>query len=113
MLCKIPGKQYLGTGAFGKVYLAYLREDEQKFFAIKAIRKSMLIEHDIVEMTQLESHIMYTNTHANLIKMHYTFQNDYILYFVMDLIQGGELRELLDKQERFDESVVKLCCVDY
>ena len=49
-LCKIPGKLYLGEGNFGKVYLAQLLEDG-KFFAIKAIWKSMLIDNDIVEMT--------------------------------------------------------------
>ena len=42
-LCMIPNKGagYLGEGSFGKVYLAQLLSS-RAFFAIKAIRKSML-----------------------------------------------------------------------
>ena len=54
---------------------------------------------------------MKSNDHPNLIKMHYTFQNTYILFFVMDLIQGGELREILDIENMLPESVVKFYAV--
>ena len=58
-LCKIPNKGhgYLGEGAFGKVYLGQ-RITTGKFYAIKTIRKSLLIDYDIIEMTKLESEIM-------------------------------------------------------
>lgn len=37
----------LGRGTFGKVYLAELQQVEQiKYFAIKAIRKDVLVQHD-------------------------------------------------------------------
>ena len=57
-LCDIPSKKYLGSGNFGKVYLAQDRVETTSFFAIKAIRKSKLIDNDIIEMTKLESRIM-------------------------------------------------------
>ena len=56
-LCKIPGKTFLGSGLFGKVYLAQ-RIATKEFFAIKAIRKSFLMEQNVIEMTELESEIM-------------------------------------------------------
>lgn len=48
----------LGSGSFGKVYLAHKRNDDpnnKKYYAIKEIKKSMLVEYDIIQMVQLES----------------------------------------------------------
>ena len=110
-LCEIAGgKKFLGQGAFGKVFLAQ-NKSEGKYYAIKDIRKSMLIDHDIIEMTQLESRIMFDNDHPNLIKMHWTFQSTSVLYFVMDYVQGGELRTLLNQHGQFQEDVVKFYAV--
>lgn len=39
-------KQILGRGAFGKVYLAELKGQNGKEYAIKVIRKDVLIEFD-------------------------------------------------------------------
>lgn len=47
----------LGKGTFGKVYLTELAE-ENKLYAIKAIRKDVLIETEQVESTKLERDIM-------------------------------------------------------
>jgi len=54
-LCKIPGLIVLGSGSFGKVYLARKRDNNENYYAIKEIKKSMLVEFDIIEMIQLES----------------------------------------------------------
>ena len=71
-LCKMPDKEYLGEGSFGKVYLAQLRETGQ-FYAIKAIRKSLMIDSNFTKMAQLESEIMESNEHPNLIKLQFCF----------------------------------------
>ena len=109
-LCHIPDKGYLGEGTFGKVYLAQQISTDE-FYAIKAIRKSMLIDLNIVEMTELESHIMKTNDHPNLMKMEFWFQNASILFFVMKYIKGGELRDLLTEHKKFAEDIVKFYAV--
>ena len=44
-------------------------------------------------------------------KMEYWFQNAHILFFVMKLVQGGELRDLLNEREIFPEHVVKFLAV--
>jgi len=109
-LCKIPGRVVLGEGSFGKVYLAQ-HKDTEKFYAIKEIRKAMLVEYDIIEMIQLESWIMLTNDHNNLINMEYAFQSENTINFVMDLVQGGELSDFKDLHERFSEEVTKFYAV--
>lgn len=40
----------LGRGMIGKVFLAKLK-DETKFYAIKAMRKDLLVDYDLVEKT--------------------------------------------------------------
>jgi hypothetical protein len=55
----------LGKGTFGKVYLTELSE-EKKLYAIKAIRKDVLIETEQVESTKLERDIMLECDHPFL-----------------------------------------------
>lgn len=80
----------LGKGTFGKVYLTELNEDGT-LYAIKAIRKDVLIETEQVESTKLERDILLECDHPFLCGMDYVFQNDLRLYFVMPFVRGGEL----------------------
>lgn len=60
----------LGRGTFGRVYLAELNGEQ---FAIKAIRKDVLLEYDQVKNTELEKDIMFQCDHVNLVSMDYLF----------------------------------------
>ena len=60
----------LGRGAFGKVFLARLQKDKQ-LYAIKTLRKDMLLEKDAVTNTQLEKEIMLDVDNPFLINMIY------------------------------------------
>lgn len=83
----------LGRGAFGKVFLAELSHNKQ-LYAIKSIRKDILIEMDQVDNTILEKDIMFECDHPFLVSMDYLFQNDLRLYFVMPFVRGGELYKI-------------------
>jgi serum/glucocorticoid-regulated kinase 2 len=96
----------LGKGTFGKVYLTELK-NEKKYFAIKAIRKDVLIETEQVESTKLERDILLEWDHPFLCGMDYVFQNDLRLYFVMPFVRGGELYKHFLKCKRFPENQVK------
>ena len=50
-------KSVLGKGTFGKVFLTQLK-DTDKLYAIKSIRKDVLIETDQVQSTELERDIL-------------------------------------------------------
>ena len=52
---------------------------------------------------KLEKLIMATVDHPFIVKMHYVFQKNYRIYFVMDYIAGGELFNHLKKVQRFNE----------
>ena len=62
----------LGRGAFGKVFLAELKHNKQ-LYAIKSIRKDILIEMDQVESTLLEKDIMFECDNIFLVGMEYLF----------------------------------------
>jgi len=62
----------LGRGTFGRVYLALLPATGQKY-AIKAIRKDVLIEYDQIQSTALEKDILFAADHPFLCGMDYLF----------------------------------------
>jgi serum/glucocorticoid-regulated kinase 2 len=95
----------LGRGTFGKVYLAELNLNKQ-VYAIKSIRKDVLIDTDQVENTKLEKDIMFTCDHPFLITMDYLFQSSLRLYFVMPFVNGGELYKIFLSKRRFTEQIV-------
>jgi len=86
-------KMQLGKGTFGRVFLAELPSTKQ-LFAIKAIRKDVLIEYDQITSTLLEKDILFTADHPFLAGMEYLFQSEIRLYFVMPFINGGELYKI-------------------
>lgn len=99
-------KVQLGRGTFGKVYLAELRST-RKLYAIKVIRKDVLIEYDQIQSTQLEKDILFAADHPFLVGMDFLFQSETRLYFVMPFVRGGELYKVFQKEKRFPEEVVK------
>jgi len=62
----------LGRGTFGKVFLAELKSEGKKY-AIKAIRKDVLIEYNQVQNTKLEKDILFSCDHPFLVGMDYLF----------------------------------------
>ena len=95
-------KTVLGKGTFGKVYLVEKKNDG-KVYAMKSIRKDIMIENDQIESAKMEKKILMSNKHPFLVKMSYVFQTDQKVYFVMDFIRGGELFTHLSNEKRFSE----------
>jgi serine/threonine protein kinase len=95
----------IGRGSFGKVFLAE-HKTTKKLFAVKSIRKDILIQYDQVESTILEKDIMFECDHPFLVGMEYLFQNELRLYFVMPFVRGGELYTFFKAQKRFTEKQV-------
>lgn len=77
------------------------------FYAMKSIRKDVVIDSEQLENLRLEKTIMLCVEHPFIISMEYVFQRDYRIYFLMDFIKGGELYRLLALKKRLDESQAK------
>jgi len=96
-------RRVIGKGAFGKVFMVENKVDG-RYYAMKSLRKDMIIDYEQIESTKLEKHILSTSYHPFIVKMQYVLQNDIRIYFLMDLILGGELFTLILNDKRFSEN---------
>lgn len=96
----------LDKGSFGKVFLVENKLNG-RFYAMKRIRKDVLIEKKQIENTQNEKKILLDLEHPFLLGMSYVIQNDLRIYFFLDFIEGGNLYQNMYKVKRFKEHQVK------
>ena len=95
----------IDKGSFGKVFLVVNQHDNRKY-AMKRIRKDVLLNKKQVENTKTERDILLTIEHPFLLSMDYVFQNEFRLYFLLDFIDGGNLYDHLYRIRRFPEPQV-------
>lgn len=96
----------LGTGSFGRVHLVQSRHN-QRFYAIKVLRKAQVVRMKQVEHTNDERRMLQVVKHPFVVSLWGTFQDSQNLFLVMDFIEGGELFSLLRKSQRFPNAVAK------
>ena len=96
----------IGRGSFGKVCLVeYLPTHE--IYAMKSLKKDLLIEQEQIENTLLEKEILQTIDYPLLCGLVFCFQNEERIFFVMPFLSGGELFQHLRKFRTFDEEKVR------
>ena len=83
----------VGKGAFGKVMLVRKKTspDKNGIFAMKVLKKSMIIAKGQVEHTASERSILHTIKHPYIVCLRYAFQSDEKLYLITDYYSGGSL----------------------
>ena len=96
----------IGRGSFGKVSLVeYIPTKE--IYAMKSLKKDILIEQEQIENTLLEKKILESINYPLLCNLIFCFQTKERIYFVMPFLSGGELFQHLRKFRTFDEKKVK------
>jgi serum/glucocorticoid-regulated kinase 2 len=67
------------------------KKDSGEVFAMKTLRKDVIIDYDQVESTKLEKDILLQADHPFLVGMNYVFMTGEKIFFVMRFVRGGEL----------------------
>ena len=83
-------KSVIGRGSFGKVFLVQ-KVSDKAVYAMKSLRKDVILYYDQIESTLLEKDILLKADHPFLVGMEYVFQTDQKIFFVMKFVRGGEL----------------------
>mmetsp|Transcript_9990 Transcript_9990/g.17992 ORF Transcript_9990/g.17992 Transcript_9990/m.17992 type:complete len:524 (-) Transcript_9990:316-1887(-) len=92
----------LGVGAFGKVKRGRHIQTGLEV-AVKIMDKGDIAANDFSNNVKREIFIMRTLNHRNIVNLHEVLSSKTKLYLVMDLVRGGELFTMIEKQGELDE----------
>lgn len=102
----------LGSGYIGKVFLVKKlvdskRHNEPLYYAMKKITKSPLYLNDrVAENTahiMAERDILAEADNEWIVKLYYSFQDEFHLYFILEYTPGGDMMGWLQRKNQFTE----------
>ena len=112
-LSEFEVKQTLGIGAFGRVKLVKVKNNDSnsketdrklKTYALKCLSKTCIVENGLQDHILNEKLIMEELNHPFILTLHGTMQDSKYVYFVLELLLGGELFKMLRTKSQFPES---------
>lgn len=111
-------RRTLGVGAFGRVKLAKLKPEKAKVgvgsgsdgnlpnqtFALKCLAKRGIVDSGLQGHVINECNIMKELNHPFILKFYGAMQDEHTVYFLLEILLGGELFRSLRKEGQFPES---------
>ncbi|EAN31256.2 Protein kinase domain protein [Theileria parva strain Muguga] len=88
----------IGKGTFGTVNLV-VHQPSQLRFALKCVSKKLIVYNKQQKNIKMEKEIMAQNDHPFIIQLVKTFKDEENIYFLTELVTGGELFDALRKLE--------------
>ncbi|THU58296.1 hypothetical protein C4D60_Mb03t12710 [Musa balbisiana] len=98
----------IGQGTFGKVHLAR-NLLTGKSVAIKVVGKEKVIQVGMMEQVKREISVMKMVRHPNIVELYEVMATRSKIYFVMELVRGGELFAKVARSGRLREDAARNC----
>ena len=95
-------KATLGCGAFGRVKLCFWTPKDA-FYALKCQSKKAITENGLQDHVLQEMRVMRRLDHPYIAKLYSCLQDNHFIYFVLELLQGGELFTHLRNRGKLSE----------
>jgi tRNA A-37 threonylcarbamoyl transferase component Bud32 len=105
-LCDLEVRATLGCGAFGRVKLCKLQKKDM-YFALKCQAKKSIVESGLQEHVLNEMRIMKKINHPYIARLYLALQDKQHIYFVLELLQGGELFTHLRNRGKLTEQTAR------
>lgn len=94
-------KLKIGSGTTSSVYLVEKR-DTGKNYAMKVMKRSIKYKKDMKDIKS-ERLILEKIRHPFVVGLHYAFQQDFTLYLILELANGGDLYNHIQKSKGLSE----------
>lgn len=102
-----PSPEILLYSLFCKQVVQVRHKRDGNIYAMKILKKEMIIKRKQYEHTLSERRILENVSHPFIVSLQYAFQTEHKLYMVFDFFNGGELYHYLSTQGRFSEERAK------
>ncbi|KAL6418039.1 hypothetical protein ACFW04_012386 [Cataglyphis niger] len=106
-LADLETRGTLGVGGFGRVELVTLKSDPNKSFALKKLKKKVMVEQQQQEHVLNEKHIMQACDSPFICKLYQTYKDSKYVYFLMEVCLGGDVWTTLQKRRYFDDATAQ------
>ena len=104
-------KRTLGIGAFGRVKLVKVKservskgENPTQTYALKCLSKRAIVDSGLQDHVINEKVIMSELNHPFILTFHCAMQDEHNIYFLLEVLLGGELFRTLRQEGQFSES---------
>ena len=98
----------LGSGAYAKVKKAIDLNNHGRRVAIKIVNKKKAPRDVVTKFLPREIRTLQMIVHENVIKCYDVIDTDDALYIVMEIADGGDVLDYINKRTRLTESVARL-----
>ncbi|KAI8781292.1 serine/threonine-protein kinase greatwall [Biomphalaria glabrata] len=95
----------ISRGAFGKVWLGHKKNNPEKLYAIKVMKKIDLINKNLIAQVTAERDAQARSQSPFIVQLYYSIQTHSNIFLIMEYLIGGDVKSLLIMCGYFNEEM--------